>query len=90
MLGTDPRIGPSTQLLAATMAAGFGSVAAVVALALTGSSLITMIGGATPMMAVMIGSLNYTDAPDRLRESYDNSTTDMTDALSTDGGIDDK
>lgn len=91
MRGTDPTIGAPTQLLAATIAAGFASVAAVLALALTGSFLTTLVAGATPIVVVLVGSLDFTSTPDPIRESRQTKfNSDMTAELSSDGGIDDK
>jgi hypothetical protein len=90
MRGTDTRIGPSTQLLAATIAAGFASVAAVLALALTGSFLVTLVAGSIPMAALLLGALDFTTTPDPIRESIDDSSTQMIADPQTDGGIDDK
>lgn len=90
MRGTDTRIGPPTQLLAATIAAGFASVAAVLALALTGSFLVTFVAGTIPMASLLLGALDFSDTPDPIRESIDDTTHPMTADPQTDGGIDDK
>lgn len=91
MRGTDVRIGPRTQLLAGSIAAGFATVAAVLAIALTGSFAVTLVAFTTPMAAVLLGALDFTDTPEQIRESFDHSSTQQMIAdPQTDGGIDDK
>ena len=59
MTGTDPALDPRTLFLGAVISAGFASVTAVLAIALTGSWLLTLLAGGMPVSVLLLASLDY-------------------------------
>ena len=84
MIGTDPALDPRTLFIGASIAGGFATVAAMLAIALTGNFVLALFGVTLPMAVLLVGALDYPDStdnqgrPDPIRDTnFPEMTTEL-------------